>query len=93
MKKFFKQAITTKAQFSLKYLTVYCETFQRLVVFLEDNINDLTNLDKIISISLRNFCQRDCKDFLDFIEDLEEVKNLKLKIKIILQIMVLFTVE
>ena len=62
-------------------------------MFLENNINDLTNLDKIISISLRNFCQRDCKDFLDFIESLEEVKNSKLEIKIILQIMVLFTVE
>ena len=51
------------------------------VILLEDNINEGRNFNKLIINDLRNFCERNCAEFLDFIEILDEVKKFEIENK------------
>ena len=51
------------------------------VILLEDNINEGRNFNELIIDDLRNFCERDCAEFLDFIEILDEVKKFEIENK------------
>ena len=51
------------------------------VILLEENINEGWNFNELIIDDLRNFCERDCAEFLDFIEILDEVKKFEIENK------------
>ena len=51
------------------------------VILLEGNINEGRNFNELIIDDLRSFCERDCAEFLDFIEILDEVKKFEIENK------------
>ena len=69
---------------ALKPLDAYYDAFERFlrfVVFLEDTINDSPDFDDIVNDNVRIFWRQSCADFSDYMEILDEIKQIDIKNK------------